>query len=181
MILYINACPRTDSRTDKIAKAYLKKIGKPYKELKLTELNLQPLNNNSLEKRTNLLVNNMYDDEMFKYSKEFSNASNIVIAAPFWDYSFPSILKIYLENIYCIGIVSRYDEFGNPVGLCKAKSLVYITTSGGKYDASYSYNYIETLAKVCFGIKETKLIKAENLDIEGNDYNKIIDDVIESL
>ena len=93
MILYINACPRTDSRTDKIAKAYLKKIGKPYKELKLTELNLQPLNNNSLEKRTNLLVNNMYDDEMFKYSNEFSNASNIVIAAPFWDYSFPSILK----------------------------------------------------------------------------------------
>ena len=43
-----------------------------------------------------------------------SLADTIVIAAPFWDFSFPAALKIYIENIYVTGIVSRYGSDGRP-------------------------------------------------------------------
>ena len=82
--------------------------------------------------------------------------------------------EIYIENIYVTGIVSSYDESGMPVGLCKAKELYYVTTAGGPYDPTYSYGYIESLAKSFFGIPETHLVKAEMLDIIGNDAEEIL-------
>lgn len=53
-ILYINSCVRDNSRTDRLAKALLKKIGDEYTELNLDELNLEPLNRERLEYRTKL-------------------------------------------------------------------------------------------------------------------------------
>lgn len=50
------------------------------------------------------------------------------------DLSFPARLKIYLENIYVTGIVSKYDENGRPRGLCRAERLYYVTTAGGPFD-----------------------------------------------
>lgn len=44
MILYINSCVRENSRTDRLAKVLLEKLGE-YVEVKLDELNLHPLNN----------------------------------------------------------------------------------------------------------------------------------------
>ena len=88
--------------------------------------------------------------------------------------SFPATLKTYIENIYVTGIVSAYDESGMPVGLCKAKELYYITTAGGPYDPTYSYGYIESLAKNFFGIPTTHLVKAEMLDIIGNNADEIL-------
>ena len=61
-----------------------------------------------------------------------------------------------------------------PVGLCKAKELYYVTTAGGPYDPTYSYGYIESLAKNFFGIPETHLVKVEMLDIEGYDAEEIL-------
>ena len=179
MLLFINACVRENSRTLRIAKAFLK--DKEYVELKLDEMNLLPLNNERLEIRNKLLEKQDYNNPMFALSRQFSQADEIVIAAPFWDNAFPALLKIYLENIYVIDIVSKYDEMGNVVGLCKAKTLTYITTAGAKYISDYSFDYIKTTASVCFGIKEVKLIKAEMLDIDGVDANRIVDEVIKNM
>jgi FMN-dependent NADH-azoreductase len=66
-----------------------------------------------------------------------------------------------------------------PVGLCKAKELYYVTTAGGPYDSTYSYGYIESLAKHFFGIPTTYLVKAEMLDIEGYDAEEILKREIE--
>ena len=41
------------------------------------------------------------------------------------------------------------------ISLCKATELYYVTTAGGPYDPTYSYGYIESLAKNFFGIPET--------------------------
>ena len=97
-----------------------------------------------------------------------------MISAPFWDLSFPAILKTYLENIYVTGLVSEYDESGIPRGLCRAKKLYYVTTAGGPYLPDYSYDYIRALATVCFGIPETELIKTEMLDVEGFDAEALV-------
>ena len=123
MTLYINCCVREESRTKRLAKAVLHKLGGDFTELNLYEENLKPLDRETLNRRTALIEKGDYSDPMFDYAKQFANADTIVIAAPYWDLSFPSTLKIYIENIYVTGIVSAYDESGMPVGLCKARSF----------------------------------------------------------
>lgn len=180
MIIYINACVRTESRTDRIARALLASLGE-YEELKLTEMELEPLNEERLNRRTGLIEAGRYDDPMFDLARQFASADTIVISAPFWDGSFPAILKTYLENIYVTGIVSKYAEDGTPVGLCRAGRLYYVTTAGGPYFPDFSYGYLEALAKSMFGIPETGLIFAENLDIFGNDPEAIVEEAIRKL
>ena len=174
MTLYIICCAREESRTNRLARAVLQKLGGDFTELKLYEANLKPLDRDTMNKRTALIERGDYSDPMFDYAKQFASADTIVIAAPYWDLSFPATLKIYIENIYVTGIVSEYDENGIPVGLCKAKELYYVTTAGGPYDPTYSYGYIESLAKSFFGIPATHLVKAEMLDIVGNDAEEIL-------
>ena len=181
MILYINACVREDSRTDRIARALLDQLGGGYEELCLPDLNILPLDEERLNRRTQLIESGQYDDPLFDYAKQFAAADTIVIAAPFWDLSFPATLKIYLENIYVIGIVSEYGADGMPHGLCKADKLYYVTTAGGPFTPGYSYDYIKELATVCFGINKTELIKAEMLDVYGFDADEIVRSTIGKL
>lgn len=173
MTLFINCCPRDNSRTERLAKKLLEKLGE-YDEVNPEKEGLVPMSKERLNYRTELLQKGDLSDDIFKYAKQFAAADTIVIAAPFWDLSFPSVLKIYIENIYVTGIVSKYDENGAPKGLCKAKKLYYVTTAGGPYDGRFSFDYLKELAESFFGIGETVLIKAEMLDIIGNDAEKIL-------
>ena len=54
MILYINACMRGESRTDRIAKALLQKLGEDYAEVKLSGA-FAPLTEATLARRTALI------------------------------------------------------------------------------------------------------------------------------
>lgn len=173
MTLFINCCPRDSSRTERLAKKLLEKLGE-YDEVNPEKEGLVPMSKERLNYRTELLQKGDLSDDIFKYAKQFAAADTIVIAAPFWDLSFPSVLKIYIENIYVTGIVSKYNSDGTPKGLCKAKKLYYVTTAGGPYDGRFSFDYLKELAESFFGIGETVLIKAEMLDIIGNDAEKIL-------
>ncbi|MGN0670465.1 MAG: NAD(P)H-dependent oxidoreductase [Oscillospiraceae bacterium] len=173
MVLFVNCCPRGSSRTERIARKLLDKLGE-FEEVNPEREGLVPLDNERLNYRTALLEKGDLSDDIFKYAKQFAAAETIVIAAPFWDLSFPSILKVYIENIYVTGIVSKYNSDGTPKGLCKAKKLYYVTTAGGPYDGRFSFDYLKELAESFFGIGETVLIKAEMLDIIGNDTEKIL-------
>ncbi len=55
MTLYINACARPDSRTDRLARALLATLG-DYEELRLYDLPLLPLNTERLARRDALLA-----------------------------------------------------------------------------------------------------------------------------
>ena len=104
-----------------------------------------------------------------------------MVAAPLWDLSFPSQLKVYIENIYVTGVVTRYDESGQPVGLCRGEKLYYVSTSGGPFDGRYGYEYLKSIATECFGIPSVQLVTAEGLDIWGNDPEAILQRAIEGL
>ena len=164
-ILFINACVREDSRTYVLAKSILKNMSGEITEVNLNLENMEPLNRTTLKRRECLLKEGELDDPMFRYAKQFAEADEIVIAAPFWDLSFPAKLKIYMEHISVSGITFRYDK-GRPLGLCKAKRLTYITTSGGPILDDFGYTYIKTLAQKFYGIKQTKAYRAMNLDVE---------------
>lgn len=180
MILYINSCVREDSRTDKIARALLKKLG-DYEEINLNDEMITPLNNDALAFRDEKIQTEDFSSDLFKFASKFSQAEKIVISAPYWDLSFPSKLKIFIENICVNKLTFKYSENGMPVGLCKADKLYYVATAGGKFMPEYGYNYIRDLSKMLFGIKDTELIFAEFLDIQGNDPQKIIEETIQNI
>ncbi len=140
MVLYINSCVGRYSRTAQIARAFLN--GRPdVHELRLDEEYLEPLNEDVLYSRSQRIETGDFSHSYFAAAKQFAGADEIVIAAPYWDLSFPSKLKVYLENICISNLTFRYTPEGIAEGLCKAKKLTYITTSGGPYLPDYSYNY----------------------------------------
>jgi FMN-dependent NADH-azoreductase len=154
--------------------ALLERLGGLQEEVKLAEMDLQPLSEERLNRRTRLIEKADYTDAMFDLARQFRQADETVIAAPYWDLSFPAILKLYLENIYVTGLVSEYTETGRPHGLCLAGKLWYVTTAGGSYLPDFSYQYLHTLAAEYFGIPETELICAEMLDVEGFDADNLV-------
>ena len=164
-VLFINACVRENSRTLVLAKSIMKNIPGEVTEVNLNMENIEPLNRTTLEKRETLVHEKNFDDPLFRYAKQFAKADEIVIAAPFWDLSFPAKLKIYLEHITVAGITFQYIS-GRPTGLCKAKNLTYVTTSGGPIFDDFGYTYIKMLAEKFYGIKKTSSVRAMNLDID---------------
>ena len=164
-ILFISACVRKDSRTLVLAKNVMKDIKGEIIELNLNLENIEPLNTELLEKRDSLIKDGKLDDSMFRYARQFAQADEIVIAAPFWDLSFPAKLKIYLEQITVSGITFKYMD-GRPKGLCKAKKLTYVTTSGGPIFDDFGYTYVKTLAQKFYGIEKAEAVRAMNLDVD---------------
>ena len=162
--LFINACVRENSRTLVLAKKILSDISGEITEVNLNRENLAPLKRELLEKRENLIKSENMNDPIFDHARQFANADEIVIAAPFWDLSFPAILKAYMERITVSGITFEYIN-GRPHGLCKAKKLTYVTTSGGRIVMDFGYAYIKAMAKNFYGIGETKAYMAMNLDV----------------
>ena len=174
-ILFINACPRESSRTLELARYLLDKTNGSVEELTIFEENLLPLNGKTLALRDKMTANQNFDHPIFKYAKQFAKADTIVLAAPFWDLSFPSAVKIWLEYVMAKEITFRYTEEGFPYGLCKAKKLFYISTAGGPVlPAHMGFSYVDGLAKSYFGIPETVLFSAENLDVVGADTAAIL-------
>lgn len=174
-ILYVNACTRPCSRTHELAKHLLDSLCGEITQLDLYKSDLVPLDNNELEKRTeNIKANNLSCPE-FEYARQFACADTIVVAAPFWDLSFPSILKLYIENITVSGITFEYSQEGRPISKCKSKKLYYVTTSGGYIgNNNFGFDYIKAIAQNFFGIKEVQFFSAEGLDIFGADVTEIM-------
>ena len=176
-VLFVNACVRsTDSRTYQLCKDYIAKLPEDAQvvEVNLDEAGIKPLDKELLKRRDELLALKNFDDPMFNYAKQIMEADHVIIGAPYWDLSFPALLKIYLEQCSVTGLTYIYNEKGIPEGQCKAKSLSYITTSGGPIgDFNFGYDYIKGLC-LLFGILKTHFASAEALDVWGNDIDAIM-------
>lgn len=175
-ILFIDACVRKNSRTRNLAEYVISKLDGDITTVQLEKTGLQSLTENQLQKRQTLIDSADYSDAMFDYAKQFAAADEIVIAAPFWDLSFPACLKIYFEQIAVCGITFRYNK-GVPESFCKAKKLIYVTTAGGKiFDDSFGYGYVKALAQNFYGINDCRILKCEGLDIFGADTELLLNE-----
>lgn len=166
MILVIDSCIREEkSRTRKLYLDYLKDVKEEYKILYLTKLDIKPLTKDDIIKRDKLISEGKLNDEMFDLANEFARADEIIIAAPYYDLSFPSLLKVYLENISVLNITFSYSNDGKLLGLAKAKKLIYFSTIGGYLNGPHlGYEYVKALANM-FGITNTENKYIEGLDI----------------
>ena len=174
-ILFVNACPREGSRTLELAKYALSKLEGEVTELPLFEENLLPLNGKTLDLRDKMIAAGNFDHPLFKYARQFIQADRIVLAAPFWDLSFPSVVKVYIEYLMALGLTFGYTEEGLPKGNCNAKQLVFVSTAGGPVGQVHlGYEYLKALSTRYFGIPETVCFCAEKLDIVGADVEGIL-------
>ena len=183
-LLFINACVRgKDSRTLQLAEQLLESIREENKkdmafrieEIRLSTENLLPFNYERLQRRDELLANGIMSDTMFDYANAVAQADMLVIAAPYWDMSFPSTLKIFFEAASVVGITFSYAEDGRPVGLCQAQDMYYVTTSGGYIgDCNFGFEYVNALCKL-YGIEHSHFVSAQGLDLEGADVAAIME------
>ena len=182
MILYINACVRQDSRTERLAAALLEKLDGEIQQVRLEEIPFEVTDEKFLDQRDRYIEEGTFDHEMFDFARQFAAADEIVIAAPYWDLSFPASLKQYIEKVCVNGITFEYTPEGIPQGLCRAQRLYYVMTAGGDYaPEEYGYGYIKALANGYYGIMDVRLIKATGLDIVGADVEAIMQESIDQL
>lgn len=179
-ILVLNACVREESRTYQLTEYLVDKLKEKSESAECEELNLEHedirgLTKETLEFRNQCVEQRDYSAPVFRYAKQFAQADFILLAAPYWDLSFPAMVKAYFEAISVLGLTFVYTENGVPKGLCRAKRFVYITTAGGSMQyADFGWQYVETLAKMMYGISDVSCIRAENLDIAGADVEQIM-------
>ena len=155
MLLFINACVRPASRTKRLADRLLSRLEGPIRETRLHELALPRADAAFLEERDALLRRGDFGHPLFALARDFAAADEIVLAAPYWDLSFPSSVKAYLEQITVTGLTFSYGEDGLPRGHCRARRLWYVMTAGGPIlPPNHGYAYVRDLAAGFFGIPE---------------------------
>ncbi len=181
-ILFVNACVRPESRTYILARHVLEKLGGEIEVTDLEREEISPLNLSSLQLRDMYVREKNFSHEIFKYARQFAQADKIVVAAPYWDMSFPAMVKAYFEAITVQGLTFHYTKEGIPEGLCSADKLIYVTTAGGSIgDANYGFEYVDACCRTFYGIKDTVCYKAEFLDVIGADVKGIIRKALEEI
>lgn len=185
MILFIDACVRKESRTRRLARRLLKRLaeerGGEVLCLPLDGLRMEEMNEEFLERRETLVREGKSGGPLAP-AERFAQADTVLIAAPYWDLSFPAVLKQYLEQVNVCGVTFRYNEQGIPESLCRAKDLWYVTTAGGPIlSDGPGFGYVRLLAETFYHIPRIEQVKAEGLDIWGADAEAILREVEERI
>lgn len=185
-LLFVNCCISDShcSRTKQLCQSYIQRFSSAHKEAILEEIVLDggvlPLTTKTLALRNQLVAQKQFHHQMFAMARQLADADFVLIGAPYWDLSFPTALKAYVENIMVSGITFRYGE-GGIAGLCKGKMLTYITTAGGFMgENNFGYDYIAKIAEM-IGINASQFACAEMLDVVGNDTEKIMAEAEEQI
>lgn len=174
MLLFVNGCVREQSRTLELAREVLSTKTDEITEVRLYPDGADGLNRETLLLRDEYLSRGDLSHPLFSKAKQFAKADEIVVAAPFWDLMFPAKVRAYFEEVSVSSITFRYTEKGVPEGLCRAKQLTYVTTSGGPIFQNFGFEYIKALCENFYGIKSVRLVKAEGLDIYGANPDEIM-------
>ena len=177
-LLFVNACPREEaSRTLRLARIFLEELSR-HGDLRiitqdLPSLGLRSMDADALAVKEALCDRRAWDDSFFRHALPFQQADAVVIAAPYWDLSFPSILKVWVENMYVRNLTFRY-EADRCVGLCRGREAVYITTAGSPIGATdWGALYIRAVMNA-LGIPGFTSVRAEGLDLAENDAAAIM-------
>lgn len=155
---------REESRTKRIATPIIAELSKRYEveRIALEGSSYPAVDSKTLQDRNNGIVPKHFVD----LAKKVAAADRIVIAAPFWDMSFPAILKLFIENLSLFGVTFNTDD-KTCYGLCRCQKLLYITTRGMNISTGdpleQATPYLKALSFL-WGLGEIVTISAQNLD-----------------
>jgi len=100
-------------------------------------------------------------------SNQFVEGDKYVFVTPLWNFSFPPIMKAYLDSVAVAGKTFKYTEQG-PIGLLPDKKALHIQARGGYYsegpaaEMEMGHRYLHIMMKF-FGIPTL-----EGLFVEGH-------------
>ena len=160
---------RSGSKTKRIADALIYRLSDKYEvdTIRLSEYDFPVVKNDILNERSNGYV----PEEYVQIARKIAAADRLVISAPFWDMSFPSALKVFLENMSLFNVTFASNE-KECYGLCKAEKVLYITTRGMNIktgdEMEQATPYIKAISKL-WGLGELHVIAAENMDYSTNE------------
>lgn len=163
-LIIIDSCMRKESRTKIILDAAIEVLASRYciETINVNALSLPPVTPQSLKERTAGVV----PEETLNIARKIAAADRIVIAAPFWDMSFPSVLKAFIENMSLYNVTFA-DDGTTCTGICKCQKLLYITTRGMDIPTGDSRDqgssYLKALSSL-WGLGEVITVAAWNLD-----------------
>lgn len=173
-LLFVNCCISQrgeNSRTLSLAKAFLEafRAAHPGAEIETvkpeTLLTLRHFGPEMLNDRDALAGVGAWDAPVFDLARQFRAADRIVVAAPFWDLSFPAALRTYIEYISANGLTYHYEADGCH-GDCRAERLAYLTSGGDvEREDSLGVLYWRQLCAM-FGIGQFDYVFADGLDID---------------
>jgi FMN-dependent NADH-azoreductase len=84
---------------------------------------------------------------------ELEQADEYVIGVPMHNFGVPSALKLWIDQIACVGRTFSYAD-GTPKGFLIGKKATFIIATGGIYDAQTqiaSFNFVEPYLRSIFG------------------------------
>ena len=164
-LVVIDACIRGEvSRTRRIADPIIRELAKRYEVTRydLTQMPLEPLTPETYAQREAGHV----PAWAVEAAKAVAAADRIVVAAPFWDMSFPAVVKVFFEHISLFDITFT-DNGRSCVGLCKCEKVMYITTRGMNIPTGDSReqgsSYLQALSRL-WDLGTVLTVAAWNLD-----------------
>ena len=181
-LLFIDGCVSQRgpaSRTRALAEAFLSAFqeshpGAEVETVTLEALDLKPFLPAALNQRDELASVGAFGAPVFDLARQFQAADKIVAAAPFWDMSFPAVMRTYIEYISANGLCYHYEADGCH-GDCRADRLAYLTT-GGDFERPESLGvlYWKQLSRM-FGIPRFDYVFAGGLDVDPAKTPEIMD------
>ena len=173
-LLFVNCCISqrgSESRTLALAESFLEswRAKHPGAEVETVEpetlLALKPFDPEMLDDRDALAGIGCFDAPVFALARQFRAADRIVVAAPFWDLSFPTALRAYIEYVSANGLTYHYEADGCH-GDCRAEKLAYLTSGGdAEQPESVGVLYWKQLCAM-FGIPKFDYVFAGGLDLD---------------
>lgn len=163
-LIIIDSCMRKESRTKVILDAAREVLLARYdtETIDVNALALPPVTPEMLKERTSGVV----PEETVAIARQIASADRIVVAAPFWDMSFPSVLKAFFENMSLYNVTFT-DDGTTCTGLCKCQKVLYITTRGMNIPTGdcrdQGSSYLNALSSL-WGLGDVITVAAWNLD-----------------
>ena len=102
---------------------------------------------------------------------EIMAADVIVIGAPLYNFSIPSVLKAWIDHLCRAGITFKYVD-GKPQGLVTDKKVYVAMSSGGIYSEgpAAGYDFVAPYLKAVLGflgMTDVTVVRAEGVSIPG--------------
>ncbi|HAQ07979.1 MAG TPA: FMN-dependent NADH-azoreductase [Bacillus bacterium] len=186
-VLYITAHPLTEEQSFSLAtgKAFIETYKEQNQSDEIIHLNLYKENIPHIDAdvlggwgklQQGADFSTLTEDEQAKIGRlaelvdQFTAADKFVFVTPLWNFSFPPVMKAYLDAVAVAGKTFRYTQEG-PVGLMTDKKALHIQARGGYYSEGPAANmemgnrYIETIMNF-FGVPSF-----ECLYLEGHNAN----------
>jgi FMN-dependent NADH-azoreductase len=176
-LLFVNACMREGSRTERLARAWLDRRGCDFEEVRLAEDCVDAFDAESIKVYQASVASGDFSHPMFEPAKKLACAEEIAIAAPLWNFALPAKLHDYLELVCSQGITFDIDAAGGYVSLTHARRLVFVSTSGGlwpKAEDDHAFGYLETLCRLFWHVSRVEKVVAEGLDANGCDVDQAL-------